>query len=94
MNEIKTNISPLYDYDNTYMNSPEKFLLGVGIENSDNRTFILNINIARFVWVAKHDGRSLTLTNFKNFFNFFVRIQKTAGVLRQVRDLDPNALWI
>ena len=65
----------------------------MGIKNSDNKTFLLNINIARFVWVAKHDGRTLPLNNFKNFLNFFIKIQKYAGVLQQVRDVDPNALW-
>ena len=91
---IRNNISPLYIYDSTSLNNPQRFLLGIDYTKCDNKTFLLNINIARFVWVAKHDGRALTLNNFKFFFNSFIRIQKFAGVLRALADVDTEAMWL
>ena len=76
------------------MNNPQKFLLGIGLKSCDDKTFVLNINIARFIWIAKHDGRALSLQNFKHFFNSFIKIQKFAGVLKAVRDVDLETLWI
>ena len=91
---VKNNVSQLYDFQRDYMNNPQKFLLGIGLRSCDDKTFVLNINIARFTWIAKHDGRALTLQNFKSFFNAFVKIQKIAGVLKAVRDVDINSIWI
>ena len=90
---MKNNITQLYDFDNSYLMDPQKFLLGKGIKKADNKTFLLTINIARFVWISKHDSRPLTLDNFKFFFNSFLRIQKLAGVLREVRDVDIDSIW-
>ena len=95
INEIRNSINRLvYQFSPDYLNDPFKLLLGHGIDTPDCRNFVLGINIARYVWVAKHKDIIPNLNGFKNFFKFFITKQKFVGKLTCINALNPNDMWL
>ena len=91
--DIRNNLTPHYDYNPVYLNNAVKFLIGLGLKKADNLTFLLTINIARYVWIIKHKDRNLSLAGFKNYFNYFIKSQKFTGLLTSLTNINIELLW-
>ena len=91
--EIRNCLTVMYPYDPVYLNNPEKFLLGIGFKHADNLTFLLTINIARYVWISKHKNNIPSLAGFKNFFNYFIKTQKYVGILDSLQNINIEQIW-
>ena len=92
-NNIRSNISPIYNYDVTYLDNPMMFLLGMFLNSPDNLTFFINITTARFIWICKHKDQNPNFEGLKGYLKYFISYQKFADKLNCIRNVDVEALW-
>ena len=75
-------------------NTGKDRILGNRFSNADNFGFIFYTYVSRFVWITKLRQTDLDLNNFKNYINNALKIQKSAGILTCLENLDIDNLWL
>ena len=70
--EVKNNISVFYNYDESFLLNPLAFLTGALLRSPNDRTFILILNMSRFLYISKCKEELPSFAGFKNFFNHFL----------------------
>ena len=68
-------------------------VLGTFTTKADNFPFMFYLTLNRYIWLTKLREGELNILAFKNHFDSFFKIQKSARVVECVSTLDLNTFW-
>ena len=92
VNEISN--SPLKHIITNTPNTPKARILGTHFKKPDDFAFIFFLSLNRYIWLTKLREGNLNLVSFKNHFNAFVKLQKSAKILSCINNYNEDNFWV
>ena len=92
INEISNN--QLKFLINRTPNTAKARILGTHFNKPDNFAFVFFLSLNRYIWLTKLREGVLNTIAFKNHFNAFVSLQKSAKILTCLNIFNQDTFWI
>ena len=73
---------------------PKHLILGHNCTTSDNKQFILSLNLTRYIWITKWFQKSLNVKAFQYRFTSFIKLHKRLEDIMCFSDINIERLWI